>query len=238
MGGTNKKCSKVEASPKVILTKPSGSPQLAVKCDDHGFKKTTAYAECICVPLLITADASGKTIACTVGTQKTTFSDIFVVVAKSVTGNALSRVTDLLKGSFSGVTPEKGVSVDACVRGSSNYLRNSIDLNIQSVGFSWKIDDSLVAGRSINVQVFAFVCFADIGQGKKCSPINASQPVTLSDEGVGPVPFNHRVRRRRRPRKSRGPAIAALVTVIALVAAVLVLGIPAGHFLLVAVALQ
>ncbi|KAL1433004.1 hypothetical protein MTO96_001987 [Rhipicephalus appendiculatus] len=198
-----KKCSKVVQSKTQTLTKPSGSPQLAGKCDDHGFTKTTAYAEYTGVPVRITADASGKTIAGTVS-----------------------------------VTPEKGVSQDTCSPGTLNYLRNSIDLNIQSVSFSWKIDDSLVAGGSINAQVFAFVCFADIGQEKKCSPINASHPVTLSDEDPGPVPFNHRVRRRRRPRKSRGPAITALVTVIALVAAVLVFGIPGGHFLLVAVTLQ
>ncbi|KAK8783092.1 hypothetical protein V5799_015567 [Amblyomma americanum] len=186
--GTKKGCSKILASTKAALTPgPAPPPQgpEPVKCDTlewsppatGGYEKKDASTATINV---VPKDA---TLTCSVKAQ-VKIVELYAVVAKFKNGD-ITKVSDILKGTFSGFTPPDGVAEAAYAASNEKYVKGTQTLQAEEVKFQWTADNSALGSTGVEAQVLVVIC--EKGTKKSCSKILASTKAALTP-GTTPPP--------------------------------------------------
>ncbi|KAK8787611.1 hypothetical protein V5799_022614 [Amblyomma americanum] len=186
--GTKISCSKILASSKAALT-PGGAPPTQgpepVKCDTLEWSPSAPadYEKKDGLTATISVAPKDATLTCSVKAL-VKIVELYAVVAKFKDGE-ITKVSDILKGTFSGFTPPDGITEAACAASNEKYVKGTQQLQAEEVKFQWTADSSALGSAGVEAQVLVVIC--EKGTKISCSKILASTKAALTPGGAPPT---------------------------------------------------
>ncbi|KAK8787610.1 hypothetical protein V5799_022613 [Amblyomma americanum] len=179
--GTKISCSKILASTKAALTPAGPQTPEPVKCDTLEWSPSAPadYEKKDALTATISVVPKDATLTCSVKAQ-VKIVELYAVVAKYKDGK-ITKVSDILKGAFSGFVPSDGMNEAACAASNEKYVKGTQPLQAEEVKFQWTADNSALGGAGVEAQVLVVIC--EKGTKISCSKILASTKAALTPAG-------------------------------------------------------